>query len=273
MFLVSGLGVAIGLALLAYALMNGRFIPPEGDLKKPIAFNIAVGIFTATQALLLPYSNLKDRGRARWRKWSIGALLFAFTVETTQQLRGIDPRFTQHGSGFDQALGGIFFLDALVVMTLFFIVVVSVMRRWKGERNDAVILSLRYAVAASFVGFGSGFVMSAVAGPRVGEASVLPVHALGFHGLQAVPLVALLLLWAGASRDSARLWTHIAGVSWILATLGVSWQTFTGVPLLRPSPAIALAAVFLAVYLVALGRATISSAAGMHSTRSVPERA
>src|SRR5687768_8812399 len=153
-FLVSGLGVASGLALLVYAFVNGRYIPPEGDLKKPIAFNIAVGIFTPTQALLLPYSNLKERGRARWRKWSIGALLFAFTVETTQQLRGIDPRFTKHGSTLDQALGGVFFLDALVVMALFFIVVISVMRRWKGDGNDALILSLRYAIAASFVGFG-----------------------------------------------------------------------------------------------------------------------
>src|SRR5688500_12632706 len=97
-FLLSALGVILGLALLAYALARGRYIPPEGDLKKPIAFNIALGIFTATQALMVRYSSLTDRGRARWRRWTIGALLFAYTVETTQQLRGLDPRFSQRGT-------------------------------------------------------------------------------------------------------------------------------------------------------------------------------
>jgi hypothetical protein len=264
-FLASAAGVALGLTLTVYALINGRYIPPEGDLKKPISFNVALGIFTATQALMLPYSNLKARGRARWRRWSIGALLFAFAVETTQQLRGLDPRFSRYGTAFDDVLGGLFFLSALVVMALFVVLVGSVLRRRRSQTSDLISVSLYYALAAAAVGFGAGFWMSAIGGPRIGDANVLPLHALGFHGLQAIPLVALLFAWTETPWPVARSWTHIAGVAWLGATFAVALQTARGVPLFDPSPALWMASVFILAYVVALGRGVTAgktSAAG-----------
>ena len=50
----------------------------------------------------------------------------------------------------------------------------------------------------------------------------------GFHALQALPLVALLFIWAGAEPTFARRWIHVAGLAWIAACLAVAAQMFAG---------------------------------------------
>jgi hypothetical protein len=97
--------------------------------------------------------------------------------------------------------------------------------------------------------------MTAVAGSRYGAAgNILPLHALGFHSLQALPLVALFFLWSDVEPAIARRWIHLAALAWIGACLAVACQMFAGRSPSEPSPSTLAAIGFLLVWLIALGR-------------------
>ncbi|MGH7477325.1 MAG: hypothetical protein ACRELD_13715, partial [Longimicrobiales bacterium] len=70
-----------------------------------------------------------------------------------------------------------------------------------------------------------------------GTGNLMPVHAAGFHGLQAIPLVALLLGWSGVPAAHATRWIHAAGSGWLLLCAGFVAQAAAGLPPLAPSPA------------------------------------
>jgi hypothetical protein len=58
--------------------------------------------------------------------------------------------------------------------------------------------------------------------------SILWLHALAFHGLQAAPLVAWLLEQSDESPARARRWVHAAGMVWLAAVVMLGWQTASG---------------------------------------------
>ncbi|HLM68070.1 MAG TPA: hypothetical protein VK358_11110, partial [Longimicrobium sp.] len=169
-------------------------------------------------------------------------VLYAYGMENVQVARGIDPRFTRVGSATDQMLGGFFFLSALGMIVLFAVLAWKILARRTDGADGPLLLALRYAGVATFGAFAAGIWMSAAGGSRVGEASILPLHAVGFHGLQALPLVAVLLAWAGVAAHRARPWVHAAGAAWLAACAGVAWQTAQGRAALELSAANALAA-------------------------------
>lgn len=79
------------------------------------------------------------------------------------------------------------------------------------------------------IGFIAGMWLSANRGRFVGEAgNLLPLHAAGFHALQAIPLIALMLAWSTVSTDAARRWVHLAGGAWTAACIAIWWQTAHG---------------------------------------------
>ncbi len=80
-------------------------------------------------------------------------------------------------------------------------------------------------------------------------------HALGFHALQAVPLVAWLFSRSLAPEQEARPWVHAAGAAWLTACLGIAWQTAAGRPVTEPSLAMLATVVVLFGWLVCAARA------------------
>jgi hypothetical protein len=97
--------------------------------------------------------------------------------------------------------------------------------------------------------------MTAVRGSQYGVAgNILPLHAIGFHALQALPLVALCFIWAGTEPATARRWIHLAGVAWFGACLAVAAQMFAGRAPTELSAATFAAVGLLLVWSVALGR-------------------
>ncbi len=248
--LMGVLGIVLGLICLAVLVARGGApIPPEGDLTKSASFDIAIGIYLITLALLLPTAQFTDRGRRRWVRWLIGLIAYAYTIETVQIFRGVDPRFSKVATPPEQIAGLVFFLTALGVMVLFIIMAVRFFSSKRADANSPLLLAIRYGCFTAIGAFAAGIWMSVINSRHTGQSgNILPLHALGFHGLQAVPLVALLLIWAGADDDETRKWVHITGTAWVIACAAVAWQTIAGRSIFDLSPAMMVSAFVLVIW-------------------------
>lgn len=221
-------GVAIGAVTLAIALVSGPLVEPEGDLMKPATFDLAVGIFILSLIPWLPSAGFTDRGRRLWRRWMIGLLIYSFGIETIQQFRGIDPRFSL-AEPASQIFGGFFFASALGIAVLSIGLGIRAFDASASGRRGLLVVAARWAGASMLIGFVAGMWLSANQGRFVGDAgNLLPLHAAGFHAAQAVPLVALMLAWSSVSIDAARRWVHLAGAAWAAACIAIWWQTGHG---------------------------------------------
>jgi hypothetical protein len=250
------LGLALVMAGVIALAAHGRFIPPEGDLGKPIAFNVALGVYLLTLAALVPLARFTTRFHRRWCAAQVVLTLGSFAIENIQSYRGIDPRFPQPGAPLNQWASILFGLLALGGAVTFLIFAVRLFRRRAEGAEGLMILAARYGSVAALAGFASGMWMILARGSRIGEAGdILPLHALGFHGLQAVPVVAGLLVLAHTPLGTARRWIHVAGASWVGACAGTGWQALLGLSPLEPSAAGAVTLVMLLVWGVAGTRA------------------
>ena len=242
-------GVVMGLFCLAVIYERGTpLVAPEGDLSKAAAFNIAIGLYTLTLAFFVPGARFSQRGRKIWVNTSVVLPLWSYAIETIQILRGFDPRFSRAGSPVVQMLGGVLFLTAMSFIVLFAILTWKYFRR-RENASDPLVLATKYGFAAVYAGFAAGFWLSFNQGSHVGEAgSILPLHALGFHGLQAIPAIGLLLAWSHTPSDEARKWIHIAGTAWLLACVAVAIQTAAGNAIVSISAATIAAGAVLLVW-------------------------
>jgi len=244
------LGIVLGLICLAVLVARGGAqIPPEGDLTKSASFDIALGIFAITLALLEPSAGLSEKGHRRWVWWLVALLAYSYTIETVQIFRGVDPRFSRVATPIEQILGLLFFLIALNVMVMFLILAAKFFRPGRPDARSPILLAIRYGCLTAIGGFATGIWMSVIASRHTGvSGNILPLHALSFHGLQAVPMIALLLTWAGAGIDETRKWVHITGIAWTIACAAVAWQTIAGRSIFDVSPAIMVSIFVLMVW-------------------------
>ena len=239
------LGVVAGALCMAGALIRGVAVPPEGNLIETATFNGSVGVFVLTLAVLLPGVEWTRKGRRVWTGLMVVMILYSYGIETVQAFRGLDPRFSSVAGPVDQALGGVFLLAALIIMGLFTVLAVKYFR----APSTPVVVAVRYGAAACFIAFSIGILMSAISTRQVGEAGNLRVlHAAGFHGIQAVPFVALLLHWARADRSISGPLVHLAGLTWLGACLAIAWQSGTGASVGQVSPATVLSLLCLLTF-------------------------
>jgi Domain of unknown function (DUF4281) len=257
-------GVVLGiLMLILIALRGSASVPPEGDLMKPATFDVAVGLFILSLVPWLPAA-FGETGRCRWRFWMTLLLIYAFGIETVQQLRGIDPRFSQ-AEPVSQLFGSLFFISALGIMALSIAVAARAFEMPTTGRRGLLVLAARWASVSMLIGFLAGFYLSANQGRFVGEAgNLLPLHATGFHAVQAIPLVGLLFAWSAASTANARRWVHAAGAAWALACVALWWQTALGRAVTDFSGAGTLAVIFLGIWALAALRAVMAWAMTRH---------
>jgi hypothetical protein len=221
-------GVALGAVTLAIALIRGPMVEPEGDLMKPATFDLALGIFILSLIPWLPMSGFTEGGRRLWRRWMVGLLIYAFGIETIQQFRGIDPRFSE-AEPASQIFGLFFFATALVITVLSIGLGARAFETRAAGRRGLMVVAARWAAGSMLIGFLAGMWLSANQGRFVGDAgNLLPLHAAGFHAVQAVPLVALMLAWSSVATDTARRWVHVAGGAWLAACLAIWWHTGMG---------------------------------------------
>jgi hypothetical protein len=258
LFRLGLLGIGLGIIGLIAMAVRGPIIPPEGYLYKAVSFDIAIGIYILTILLLVPLAGFSERGRRRWRRASVALAVCAYSIENIQIYRGLDPRFTRFGSAVDNVLGLIFSLVALGLIASFLILTWRFFTSRTAINGSLLLLGIRYGCAAVFFGFIAGIWIGANNGPTIGATgNLLPLHAAGFHGLQAVPMVALLLGWSRMSQDNARRWVHVAGLAWLGACASIAWQTGMGRSVLEGSTATLLAGAMLLVWLLCAAMATV----------------
>ena len=268
LFWVGVAGIVLSAGCTALAALRGSFaIGPEGDLTKAITFDGALGLYFLTLGFFVPLAGFTAQGLRRWSQWTVGLAIYAYGMETVQTLRGLDPRFTKVGPPIDRILGGVFFLAALVVAALFSVLALKLLRRNTRGLEGILPLALRYGIGATMIAFAAGVWMSAIAGRKFGaQGNILPLHAIGFHGLQAVPLVAWFLGRSQVPEPDARRWVHLAGICWIAACLAIAWQTAAGAPVTEFSVAMVLAVAFVLAWAFGALRALL---AWMHARTAV----
>jgi hypothetical protein len=263
--LVSLAGFALALITTAIAFIHGDWLlGAEGRLKEAVRFDVAIAIFTLTLALLLPLAGMSETGRRRWRNWTIGLTIYAYLMENVQSWRGLDPRFSKVAGVFDQVLGGVFFLQAIGLLILFVVLTSRFFRDDELPDHEPLRIALRYGALAANLAFFVGVIMSGIQGRTLNRTGdLIWIHAAGFHGLQTVPLVALLLGWSNHSAESARRWVHIAGMGWMLFCAALVAQAGMGMPLLSSGWPSALAVAGLAVWAAALAVAWSGRRSGL----------
>jgi hypothetical protein len=249
LFWLGILGLTLAAACSAVALFRGMLIPPEGDLTKAISFDAAVGIYALTLGCLVPFAVFTPRGRRWWIQWGVALAIYAYGIETIQTLRGLDPRFSHHFKQLDVIAAALFVLVAAGQIVHFSVLALKlVLRRGEGSRG-VVLLAIRYACLAVMVALAAGVWMMVMQGRRTGLAgTILPLHAAGFHGLQAIPIIALLFTRSTLSAKLARRWTHAAGLAWLAMCGAVAWQTIEGRPIMEVSAAMILAIITAAIW-------------------------
>ncbi|MFB5660938.1 hypothetical protein [Alteribacillus sp. HJP-4] len=233
---VFGLVLASGLAV--YMYFFGTIVLPEGNIRSAFSFNAAVGIFMLSIAVLLPLAGMKERSRKRVRRMLFTAAIISFAIETVQHLRGFNPRFSQAGSIFDMAVGMFFGLVTLVIIfAAAWVTIAFFQNKERGERRP-LILTIRYAFVSVLIANAAGIWMIILQGRATGEAgNIIVLHGLGYHALQALPVIGFLLMKSSAEMTtSARKIVHIAGSSWVTLLLLILIQTAIGHSVFELSP-------------------------------------
>jgi hypothetical protein len=129
------------------------------------------------------------------------------------------------------------------------VLAVKLVSRPTARPQGLVLLALRYACVSAAFAFSAGLWMIIIQGRRTGAAgNILPLHAAGFHGLQAIPIVAFLLARSSQPDRLARRWTHAAGLAWAALCAGLAWQTVAGRPVVEFTPAILFAIAATAIW-------------------------
>lgn len=195
------------------------------------------------------------RGARLWRITMTVLVLYFYAIETIQAFRGLDPRFTRHGRLMDQVSGAVFGVTALAMIVVTLVLAAAFFRR---RNADLLTISIRYGFAAVGVAFAVGLWMSAIQGREIGAAGdLLVAHGFGFHGIQAVPLVALVLRWSGTARRDGRKMLHVAGIAWLTVTLTLLVQASIGEAPFAPT----LLTGIVALALVAWGAVPVMASA------------
>jgi hypothetical protein len=251
-------GIALALLCLVAVAVRGRFIPPEGKMLDAATFCFGVGVFTLTVALLLPLAGYSPPARRRWRRAYYVFAVYGLVLESVQAFRGLDPRFTEEGGPVDVVAGVIFGLTALLNTVLFVVLGLRFFRSDVLHDRPALQLGIRYGVAAVALSFGVGIVMSVNSGRTIGEnGNLLLSHALGVHGIQTLPVVALLISWAGTAQRTTT-WLHAAGIGWLAACTAALLQALLGRAPLEPSVLTTLTLAGLTVWAVSAAYSLIS---------------
>jgi hypothetical protein len=233
------------MAMIALAFADATEVLGINRWIKPMKFYISISIFVWTMAVYLNYLN----GRERFSRGVSWAFIAIFAVEmaviTGQAARGTTSHFN-----VATPMNGILYGVMGAAIALSTLLVGAVAYRYFTDRIDlppALVWGMRLGLIVFLLGCIQGGYMSAQPGHAVGlkdggaglplvnwstEGGDLRVaHFLGLHGLQAVPLFALVLARIESSRFAVA-FTIFFAIAYTAAFTIVFAQALAGRPLL-----------------------------------------
>jgi len=223
------LGFLLAGVCAVWVLFNGENVAPDGSVSDAFSFNAAMGIFLLSTAAIAPFSALSVKGRSFFRRSYILLALYSYFAETVQNFRGVDPRFVKSGVPFDNIIGFIFTAVALLLVLCYLFLAVQFFRKKAYILRPTLVTGIRYAMIAVMFSFIAGIWISVNNGRIVGDqGNIIVLHGIGFHALQAIPVVAWLSERITSAIKTPRIWTHVAGISYLLGLLALGWQTYLG---------------------------------------------
>jgi hypothetical protein len=266
LFAVGAAGLVVALVCLVGVAVQGRSVAPEGKMLDAATFCFGVGVFTLTVALLLPLAGFSPAGRRWWRRAFYVFAVYGLALESIQAFRGLDPRFTEEGSELDVVAGIVFGVTAGLNTLLFVVLGLRFFRSDVLADRPVLRLGIRYGVAAVWISFAVGILMSVNSGRDVGDAgNLLLSHALGVHGIQAIPVVALLVA-AAPTTPPATWWLHAAGIGWLAACTAALTQALLGDPPLEASILTTVIVAGLAVWAAGASQTLLTWRRTAHTT-------
>ena len=223
---------------------------------KPFKFAISLSLYAVTLAWML---TLLPR-RSRVAEWAATVIVAAASIEivviVTQAIRGTTSHYNET-SALNSALWQSMGSSIMVLFAAHFVIAVIVLRRRIADRASAY--AIRLGLGLALLGMLAAVPMVMPPGASFGQAHTvglpdggpgLPLvgwstvggdlrigHFVGLHGLQALPLLALLLDRFFATRltvaTRARL-LLVAGPAYAILVVMLTWQALRAQPLLQP---------------------------------------
>ncbi|MFC0213493.1 hypothetical protein ACFFK0_13675 [Paenibacillus chartarius] len=231
---IGALGLLLAAGCAVWMLLYGSAVGAEGRISDAFSFNAALGVFILSTAAILPYSGMRARGRAVFRRAYIALALYSYAAENIQHFRGVNPRFAKNGTVFDETVGILFALVALLLVVFYTVLAVQFFRRRSLELHPKLVTGIRYAMIAVLFSFAAGIWISMNQGRLVGEhGNIMWLHGLGFHALQAVPVVAWLAERTTLTDRARSTLIHVTGAAYVLGLAAIGWQTYLGRPILE----------------------------------------
>jgi hypothetical protein len=191
---------------------------------------------------------MKPQQRRRFAYPLIFSFWFAYAIETIQNARGFDPRFTKAGLLYDQLNGMTLVIVALVIFVYLVYFMIVVFKK-KNSNHPLLLLSIRYASLSIMLALLVGVWMSVLEGRMTPDGvSIMVLHFVGFHGFQAIPIVGWFASKADLSSTNAKKVIHISGIAWLIFGSCLFVQTMLGYSIYDFSVALVFAGLALGLW-------------------------
>ncbi|WP_231710686.1 hypothetical protein [Gracilibacillus suaedae] len=252
--IITGLfGFILSLGIAFFILFQGHIRLPEGNMKDAFSFNAAIGIFILSIAAILPLARFSDRKRNMIRWFFIVASIYGYVIETVQNYRGINPRFSRVGAEIDMIAGILFGILSLVLVVLAVILMIHFFRIKSPYERPLLILGVRYAFLSVFAANVAGIWMILLQDRLTGDAgNLIVLHGLGFHALQTLVLPACFLENTQVKDHIKKRLIHLGSIAWLLMILLIGIQSGFGRSVFELTTLPIIASVMLLIWLCSL---------------------
>lgn len=274
---VLAVGTGLALAALTVAavglLLDPRTITGAPAWLKPAKFGLSVALYLVTLRWMVSRVEGHRRLLAAAAVVLVACLGTELVLIDLQAARGTTSHFNE-SSVFDAAV--YFSMGGLISVVFLATIVAGVLVLRARGADRAIAAGVRWGLVLALLGMAEAVLMTVNFGWSDGGGHTvggidggpgLPItgwstlhgdlrigHFLGLHGLQALPILAFLLVRTGLSERVRTRLTGIAGLGYAGVVALVTWQALRGQPLLAPDAATFVAAAVLAtVVLVGAG--------------------
>lgn len=229
-------GFVLAFCIAIFIYFQGSVILPHGNIADAFSFNAAIGIFTLSIAAILPLANFGVRKRRQIRWLFIVAVLYAYSVETIQNFRGLNPRFSDEGTILDNVAGILFAIDSMLLVVLSLVLMIRFFRMKKPLVRPILIIGIRYAFLSVLIANLAGVWMILLQGRFTGDAgNLIVLHGMGFHSLQALIFPAWILDRVTLLNKSNLSLIHYGSLAWLLSLILMSIHTAMGRTVFEPT--------------------------------------